>query len=257
MGKYYIGNRLNHSEMAVALGVDRVSFLNRGMSNVLASVAMKKGIKKSQKGKGITFWAVDQEQMEFLTAESSQTFIALKTGEHWNPLLVVDADLMSKKIDEVNTKYGRRFAANLQGQYNQDLQNAVEESVQKLNEDVKTKIVREEKKGNINGVKVGDYLRFGYKYPHFGVVTRVTKSSYWFAELEFKVGHVTNVEYAKAHFNNVTETTRGDYGDMGWKIPFAGNEEHFEYKQSYQTMKRFDGHECVVDCYEKKPSICD
>ena len=254
MSKYYIGNRLDHSVMAAVLSVESVSYLNKGMSSKLATVAMQQGIKKSQKGKGLNFWSVTQEQMEFLTAESSATFITLKTGDEWRPLLVVDADLMTTKLQEVNSKYPQRMDYATSCKYNKDLIAAISASVKKINEDKKIKVVREEKKGNIAGIKVGDYVRFGYRHPDFGIVTRVTKSSYWFAPVAPCVGYISNVNFAKDYFNNVTETTRGDYGDMGFKVPFAGNEEMFDYNEVHTTMKRFDGHERAVDCWEHVPS---
>ena len=177
MSKYYIGNRLSHAVMSAVLSIPSVPYLNRGMSAQLATVAMKMGIKKTQQGKGITFWSVDQEQMEFLTAESSQTFITLKTGEQWNPLLVVDADLMVAKMRVVNEKYGRSFSRDLARQYDRDLQNAVAESVQKLNEDVK---IAKPKGSNTYNIKVGDVIpaTVGHRSYSCGKVTKVTDSGY-------------------------------------------------------------------------------
>lgn len=132
--KYFIGIRLTISEMKLVNGSDQFQ-LNSTMSNTLASVAMRLGIKKTQLGKPINFYLVSEDEIEYLTAETSKSMIPLRHSVEWLPLLKVDAGMMNETLKTVNEKYSHRMDRATHKKYSNELIEAMGPCVTKLNED--------------------------------------------------------------------------------------------------------------------------
>ena len=103
MAEYYIGNRLSFNDMEQILG-HPVARLNTRMSETLRSVGLRQGVAKTKNGERLEFWSVDQEEFELLTDPTAATLVALKTTLEWIPLVSIDADQMTKQIQEVNSR---------------------------------------------------------------------------------------------------------------------------------------------------------
>lgn len=136
MEKFYIGSRLGHWEISNILD-GSAPCLNSRLSENIRSVALRKGIAKTQKGKQLKFYSVNKEQLDVLTAPYSASFIALKHSVDWHPLIVVDCNLMHEILNRVNAKYSRRIDYSTFKAYTAELNEALDKCVIKINEDKK------------------------------------------------------------------------------------------------------------------------
>lgn len=238
---YYIANRADAETMRALLGTDRLRRLNGRATATLSKCANLLGIKQKQKGVGLTFWAVEtQKELERLTDEKWALMNAL-TGNAQHPLITCKRDDLNKVYKEVNARYPARMSSTEHDAYQAELVQALVKICTKINEDVK---VEREVKSYDNGEpwegKVGDLIRIGWgRCATYGIVTRVSEKTVWYAEALLDGEMViSNFEYAKFRFDGVIETHRGDYGDMGFKIPYDMNRARFQPGQRITQIRR-------------------
>lgn len=228
MTNLYIGTRASYKDINTVL--DRsVSRLNQRMSETLRTIAMKQGIKKTEQRARLEFFAVTKDEMEKLCSEKHQMLETLKGNQPLRPLIAVDADKMTAGINDTNSRYNSRMDYDTHRKYKQELEQAVEDSVVKIGEDLNT---RKKAERQTHDFAVGDWIRV---YGYYGLfsgnarITRVTKSSYWYEMAGIYDGHCNNYDYAVRHFNNVTGWSRCQEWDF--TIPYAGNEEAFTFSE--------------------------
>lgn len=224
MGEFYIANRLSHSDMArVVPGVRR---LNQKLADTLRSVALKRGVAKTQAGRRLEFYSVSQAELNELIEPATATLITLKNDLDWNPLLTVDADIMSKNLTEVNSRYTRRMDYKTAQQYNKDLQAALDASVVVIGQDHKKARTRHTNPG----YKVGDFLSHsaGYRETYPAVITKITESGYQYQVYQpaFYVPWDDTVKAWAKQFKNAEAW--GNAWDGNVKIPFEPNQKWFK-----------------------------
>jgi hypothetical protein len=245
MKQFYIGSRSSWDTMS-AVAESSVAKLNARMSETIRSVAMKQGIKKTQDGKKLEFYLVNEEQFKKLTSPSTATLVALKLGADWHPLIAVDKAIMSDAIQKVNAKYGNRMPRSEFAKYNAELQTAVESAVVKLAEDKK---LNRPKHYNNQDIKVGDIIREGggYRETCFAVITKVTEHSYSYKvyQPDFTAYGLSKVMSSEelARRGIVIHGANSQDGDV--KVPFKGNESLFKLADKTKT-KRFNRYEITV-----------
>lgn len=244
MKQFYIGTRSDWDTMSEVAG-SSVAKLNNRMSETIRSVAMKQGVKKTQDGKKLEFYLVNEEQFAKLTSPATATLVALKHGKDWLPLIAVDKALMSDAIQKVNAKYGSRMPRSEFAKYTAELQTAVESAVVKLAEDKK---IAREKFYNDQGIKVGDFIRAGggYRDTCFAVVTKVTEHSYSYRVYEpcFNAyGLKTRKSSEELAFRKIVIT--GDDYDGSIKVPFKNNADLFSLNPKAKTA-RFSRYKITV-----------
>jgi hypothetical protein len=255
MTEFYIGNRLAHSELNKALG-QSLPKLNNKMAETLRSVAMKQGIKKTQQGAKLEFYAVSKEQLDTLTKASTQTLMALK-GVEWRPLITVDAQKMTEALRKVNARYTGGMDYKTHQKYLKELEQAVEDSLHKIAEDKKVARPSKPKLGD-NPYKVGDLLVEKWKYDapkEFRQVARsatriarVSKAYVWLEYVAFKdvmkVPVWANTESAKEVFKNVAAYGSGDqqFSSHGHFIPLNSNRYALEWTPQLDYNKKLVRH---------------
>jgi hypothetical protein len=256
MAEYYIGNRSSRDDMRKVLGVDRLSILNGRMSETLRSLALKKGIQKTQAGKKLEFFAVTEEQLATLTRATTQTIMALK-GIEWRPLITVDATKMVNAINTVNAKYSHRMDSATHRKYTKELEQAIEDSLHKIAEDKKINRPSQPKLAD-NPYKVGDLIVNNWRHiapKEFTQtaysslrVAKVTKAYVWLERIGFKrsdIGVWSNSKSAKDTLNNVE--TFGNLEDQCWSnhghfIPLEYNKFLLEWQPEVDYDKKLIRH---------------
>lgn len=120
----YVATRLDHDEMSTILNSNVIWQLNERLAKSLRTPIMRKGIKKTEQGKRLEFYNLTYEQYEQLNKTHSDMILA-----------IVDKDELSNKLEEINNKYPSRMNPDLFYQYNRDLENALDSSVQIVGQD--------------------------------------------------------------------------------------------------------------------------
>jgi hypothetical protein len=232
MTEFYIGNRLAHSELNKALG-QSLPKLNNKMAETLRSVAMKQGIKKTQQGAKLEFYAVSKEQLDTLTKASTQTLMALK-GVEWRPLITVDAQKMTEALRKVNARYTGGMDYKTHQKYLKELEQAVEDSLHKISEDKKTA----KAKYTNPGLKVGDIIgeSNGWRTGTVAVVTKITDAGYQTQP------YLPTFDPRNMYHQNWVEANGGKYsGDYQWdgnsSLPITEELFALGKKKSYRWTK--------------------
>ena len=221
---FYIATRLTPKEMAQALAVTSVPYLNQNMAGTLRKVAIKLGIRATQAGARLEFYVVSEEQLAELTDPVQATMIALRTSLEFRPLLTVDRAQLSARLNELNSQpeYSRGMNWETKRKYDAELINAVESTVTKLQEDVK---IERAKYGNNTNIQVGDIIcvSAGWRAQTNAQVTRVTEAGYQYRAwvLKDEVNH---------RYISPTNgcTVMGDIYDGSVTITIRNNESYFK-----------------------------
>lgn len=259
---FYIGTRADWSLMNKEVSRS-VSKLNERLSTDLRSIAMGKGIKKTEQGQKLLFFNVSQDELSILMANPSV-----------RPLLKVDAELMSKAIQNVNSSFPSRMTPDIFSKYQKELKSSMVNCVEVIGTDTNvranpTKIVGE------NPYKVGDWIDTSNQYCYHGTgitnairklrkemfgyngaiisdacrVYRVSKSSYWIEVpiLKEEPTGVSNCEWANARFDNLIiakgcnpnnpNSNNSWNRDHDWTIPYEGNEEAMEFVKAKTPIR--------------------
>jgi hypothetical protein len=243
MAEFYIASRNDHSTIATVAG-GRVGRLNNKMADTLRSVAMKQGIKKTQLGKKLEFYSVNKEQLDRLVDPATPFMLKLTDGTDFRPLLTVDGAKMISGLQTVNSQYGNRMDSATHRKYLNDLFKAVEDSVFKVNEDVKV-----EKKKNTNpGYAVGDMIWHAEHRTYFpAVITKITEAGYQYKVYRprFSIPGVMDKKAWAASTGLVDVQAWGDQQDYEVKVPFAKNKENF-YLETKAYNKRWTKYDMKV-----------
>lgn len=260
MSDLYIGNRLSASEMSKVLN-KTATYLNHGLSEKLRSIALRKGIAKTQQRAKLMFYRVTKEEYEELVHESAQTFVTLKTGLSWRPLIAVNSDALGEAITRVNANYPRRMDLQTHSKYLKELNEAMDGAVVKLNEDKKTDRKKtKESRGNVNNLVAGDLTlvrEAKYYSPKLARITKTSEKSFWYEFILPEGEVVSNIEYALHYYKDVKVFDNSDYG-TDFEIPYAVNQEQFQVVLDWKGnakvgMKRWDGESAVqgyrIDTY--------
>jgi hypothetical protein len=226
MTNLYIGTRAEYKDINTALGRS-VSRLNQRMSDTLRSIARKQGIKKTEQRARLEFYSVNKEELDKLCSEKHQMLISLKGNQPLRPLIAVDADKMNAGIVETNSRYNGRMDSDTHHKYLKELEQAVEDSVVKIGEDLN---IRKRAESGTHDYAVGDWIEvygdYGFFFGH-ARITRVTKASYWYELASIYNGRFNNYNTAVSMFKNVTGWNRDQEWDF--TIPYKGNEEAFTF----------------------------
>lgn len=223
MKKIYVGTRIEHSEIDKLMGIS-ISRMNEKLSKNLRSSVMNKGIKKTEQGKKLLFYSVDESIYQQL--ESSGIDILVK----------VDGDELSKRLREVNSRYPRRMDYTTSKKYKKELEKEFENSVEVVGKDKNIRNNPSKVVGK-NPYKVGDWIYpKGWSLNDSPVrISRVSEKSIWY-QFPYLLGddgnpvqHITNYYYAKSRFENVQGWESNQEWD--WTVPFKGNEDKFFFGQ--------------------------
>ena len=238
MADFYIGSRNGWDTINKAAG-GRVGKLNGKMTDTLASVAMKQGIKKTQLGKKLEFYGVNKEQLDRLVDPATAFMLKLGDGVDFRPLITVDGAKMTSGLNKVNSQYSGRMDYKTHQKYLADLFKAVEDSVFKINEDTKT-----QKKTYSNpGYKVGDHIGHSEGHnsrTHFpAVITKITDAGYQYRVYRpcFNIDTNNPKNWAEKHTIIKDATGWGDHWTGEVKVPFLANKHLFLLEPKTYTKR--------------------
>lgn len=255
---FYIGTRADWDLMNKEINRS-VARLNEKLSKDLRSIALNKGIKKTEQGQKLLFYNVSQDELKTLMANPLV-----------RPLVKVDSSMMSNAINSVNSNYPRRMTPDLFFKYQKELTKSMVECVEVIGTDTNerekpTKIVGQ------NPYKVGDWVDTSNQYSDNGIgnaikklrkemfgysgvrisdaarVCKVSDKSYWI-EIPFlkeEPTGVSNWKWAEVRFENlqITKGCNSEYQeDWDWYIPYEGNEDAIELVK-VKTPIRLTQHE--------------
>lgn len=177
MKNYYIATRLTFDEMEKALGRP-VLRMNQRFADRMRMVSYGVGISKTQRGRRLDFFEVTEKELESLRSDSMASWMALKDVD-WHPVLFVDKNQLNIAIDTVNAKYKNNMG---HGSYIKDMYDAIKKTMTKIRDDKELPRQYKERKnpGNVNNIKVGDFLHIGWYGKIFVRVTRISDKSYWY-----------------------------------------------------------------------------
>ena len=120
----YVATRLRSLVMWKILNSNDIWQLNERLAKSLRTPIMRRGIKKTEQGARLEFYNLTYEQYEQLNKTHSHMILA-----------IVDKDELSNKLEEINNQYPSRMNPDLFYQYNRDLENALDSSVQIVGQD--------------------------------------------------------------------------------------------------------------------------
>ena len=120
----YVATRLRSLVMWKILNSNDIWQLNERLAKSLRTPIMRRGIKKTEQGSRLEFYNLTYEQYERLNKTHSHMILA-----------IVDKDELSNKLEEINNKYPSRMNPDLFYEYNRDLENALDSSVQIVGQD--------------------------------------------------------------------------------------------------------------------------
>lgn len=120
----YVATRLRSLVMWKILNSNDIGQLNERLAKSLRTPIMRRGIKKTEQGERLEFYNLTYEQYEQLNKTHSHMILA-----------IVDKDELSNKLEEINNQYPSRMNPDLFYQYNRDLENALDSSVQIVGQD--------------------------------------------------------------------------------------------------------------------------
>ena len=222
----YIGTRIDWETLNNTLNRS-VSRLNQKLTKELRTVALNKGIKKTEQGKRLDLYSVSQQELDTLMNEASV-----------RPLVKVDAKKMSDSLQKVNASYSGRMDYDTAKLYKKDLTAALTSSLDVIGEDTNER--KKVSKVSIdNPYKVGDWVSYSNNYGYdrgYARISKLTPKGYYleYPLLKYKngefMGKVTNYDFARIHFNNVQGKSWDQEWD--WTIPYEGNEDMFFFKKS-------------------------
>lgn len=252
----YIGTRIDWNTLNDTLNRS-VSRLNQKLTEKLRTVAMKKGIKKTEQGNRLDLYSVSQTELD-----------TLMSSPEVRPLVKVDSQKMSEALQKVNSSYTGRMDYATAFNYKKDLEAALTSSLDVIGEDTNERAKPTKVVGK-NPYKVGDWVDTSNQYAyhatgisnamqklrkeHFGYgrallsdaarVYKVTEKSYWIEVpvLKEEPNGVSNWEWAQSRFDNLQIVKGCDtkyQHDHDWYIPYEGNEDRFEFIQA-KTPIRF------------------
>ena len=232
----YIGAR-SSKNIATIIG-NNPPRLNGKMSEHLRGACMQLGIKKSEQGKKLEFFVVDEDQYTMLTDHENQVLEQLKGNDPVHHLVKVDKEQLGKIIDQVNAKseYKGGMDYSTYEKYKRDMSNSLKQCVEVTGKDLNIKKTPDKKPEN--PYKVGDLVLLGREYdsPYSDgkyASHRVAKDGKLYIELEAMrpsqlegCGVWSNSVSAKECFNNVETygNIKDQYANHGHFIPFEGNE---------------------------------
>lgn len=238
MADFYIGSRNGWDTINKAVG-GSVRKLNGKMTDTLASVAMKQGIKKTQLGKKLEFYGVNKEQLDRLVDPATAFMLKLGDGVDFRPLITVDGAKMTAGLNKVNSQYSGRMDYKTHQKYLADLFKAVEDSVFKINEDTKT----QKKKYSNPGYAVGDHighLEGHNSWSHFpAVITKITDAGYQYRVYRpcFNVDTNNPKNWAEKHTVIKDATGWGDHWVGKVIVPFLANKHLFLLEPKTYTCR--------------------
>lgn len=223
MNNIYVGTRIEHDEMNKLMGTS-ISRMNEGLSKNLRSSVLKKGIKKTEQRKKLLFYSVDETLYQQLLKKEVDI------------LVKVDGDELSKRLNEVNSRYPRRMDYDTSKKYKKELESEFEKTVEVVGSDKNTRKNPSKIVGK-NPYKVGDWIYpKGWSLNDSPVrISRVSEKSIWYQYPYLldddgnPVQHISNYYYVKSRFENVQGWESNQEWD--WTVPFKGNEDKFFFDQ--------------------------
>jgi len=241
----YIGTSVDWGELNATLNRS-VSRLNQKLTKTLRTVAMQKGIKKTEQGQRLDLYSVSQEELN-----------TLMKNETVRPLVKVDSQKLNEGLQKVNASYPSRMDYDTSKKYHKDLNEVLTSSLDVIGTDT-NKRTKPTKQTWKNPYKVGDWVDTSnqYSYHATGIskamqkmrkehdelrilsdaarVYRVTDKSYWIEVpvLKEEPSGVSNWKWAAARFDNliIAKGCNSEYfHDHDWTIPYEGNEDAMEF----------------------------
>ena len=229
MKSFYVGTRIDHSEMNSLVGTS-ISRLNESLSKNLRSSVQKKGIKKTEQGKKLLFYNVDEEQYNQLISKGI------------NVLVKVDSDELTTKLRDVNSRYPSRMDYSTSLKYKSELEKQFIDTIEVVGKDENIRSQRKQSSDYLGGnTKLGKliYNTDGYS----GYLGEVGD----FFEYIFHKGYVVGFSYREDHSNLDLKTYE-------WKNSSELTQEVFnEYKNSYRLLtkwSRLGGYDMRIYLYE-------
>jgi hypothetical protein len=219
MKSFYVGTRIDYSEMNLLLDTS-ISKMNESLSKKLRSSVLKKGIKKTEQGKKLLFYNVDEEQYNQLISKGI------------NVLVKVDSDELTTKLRDVNSRYPSRMDSSTYMNYESEMEKQFMDTVEVVGKDENFRKSTDKVTGK-NPYKVGDWIRpYGWNLNDSPVrISRVSDKSIWYQYPYLKDSDgvplrvVSNYDYVRSRFENVIGW--GNNQEWDWTVPFKGNEESF------------------------------
>lgn len=210
----YIGTRADFNTMEKLIKKP-LGRLNQGLAETLRTAALSKGIKKTEQKKRLEFYSVSEIDLK-------------KLNDKATPLVKVDKNKMMSALTKVNGKYTQRMDYKTAEKYKKELATAMSKCIDIIGKDKNIRNKPRTFTGK-NPYNVGDWITLyhgGHSMSHVRIY-KVTDKGYYYEtptllDYNNKPIRVTNLDYAKIHYNGV-------YGyqgmDSDWTVPYKGNED--------------------------------
>lgn len=253
---YYVGLRADWS-LVNRFCKRQVSRINQGLADELRGAALILGIKKTEQGKRLDFYKVDEIELGILMQTECRPLVKLTEfalSEICEKLGNVKEPNGWKKYEAWKNRYKITYSKNMQV----------------IGKDLNPPPKRSPKP--VNPYKVGDLIKWGYwRDMKLARVCKVTKSSYWveIANLRNDVGGFISVENRLKALKKMYKKVKIQYrDDWDWKleIPYSANKDNIVFYggdgKAHRVTKSVEGYPYIVsekDAYytEKKEPIWD
>jgi len=225
----YIGTRADFNTMEKLIKKP-LSRLNQCLAESLRTAALSKGIKKTEQKKRLEFYSVSEIDLKQLNDKAT-------------PLVKVDKNKMVSSLTKVNGKYTQRMDYKTAEKYKRELALAMSKCIEIVGKDKNIRSKPTIFTGK-NPYKVGDWIRVYTKYGSYSHTARIAKitpkgyyceTPYMTHKNGVAIGNISNIDYAKHHFNNVTGYS--NHMDFSFLIPYVGNEKRMKFRLNKQLIR--------------------
>ena len=214
---YYVGLRADWS-LVNRFCKRQVTRLNQGLADELRGAALILGIKKTEQGKRLDFYKVDEIELGVLMQTECRPLVKLTEFA----VIEICEKLGSSKEPK---GYSKAYIDRYKITYSKNMQ--------VIGKDLNPPPKRSPKP--VNPYKVGDLIRYGsYRDMKLARVSKVTESSYWVevARLSNNVGGFISVEDRLKTLKKMYKKVKTYYkDDWSWslEIPYSANKDNIDF----------------------------
>jgi hypothetical protein len=219
---YYVGLRADWS-LVNRFCKRQVTRLNQGLADELRSASLILGIKKTEQGKRLDFYKVDEIELGILMQTECRPLVKL------TEFVVIEICEKLGNVKEPNAFNDYKKYANWKDRY----KITYSKNMQVIGKDLNPPPKRSSKP--VNPYKVGDLIRYGsYRDMKLARVSKVTESSYWVevAHLGNNVGGFISVEDRLKTLKKMYKKVKTYYrDDWSWslEIPYSANKDNIDF----------------------------
>jgi hypothetical protein len=219
---YYIGCRGDWNEIN-RYCKRNTNRLNQGLADELRSASLILGIKKTEQGKRLDFYEVDEIELAILLQTDCRPLVKITS------YAVNEICIKLGNVKEPNGKYDYKKYTNWKDRYKV----TYSKNMQVIGKDLNPPPKRSPKP--VNPYKVGDLIRYGsYRDMKLARVSKVTESSYWVevAHLKNDIGGYISVEDRLKTLKKMYKKVKTYYrDDWSWslEIPYSANKDNIDF----------------------------